>query len=310
MPASRRAEVVRERGNRKTLQCHYHAWTYGPGRIAPDGAAVGTRARVRLVGPVPRPAPARTAGAAPLSQSRTRRRRPWPRSPRGSPSLLADGGIDLDALVFDRRLDFSLEANWKVVIENYLECYHCPTAHQDFSRAVDVNPDRYELQTDALVVQPARAGEKRRRLVPVPLPLAEHAHQRLPGDGQPLDRSRAPGRARAYDRLLDYFFGPDVSEAEKEELHRLRRPGRGRRPRAGRVGTARDALRAPGARAPDAGERAADRALPGARAGTRFSRSGRSPRRTSGQACPRRRAGGGADTARTSRRSALSRAPP
>ena len=25
----RGAEVVRESGNRKTLQCHYHAWTYG-----------------------------------------------------------------------------------------------------------------------------------------------------------------------------------------------------------------------------------------------------------------------------------------
>ena len=38
-------------------------------------------------------------------------------------------------------------ANWKIVVENFLECYHCPVAHQSFSRLIDVDPDAYRLVT-------------------------------------------------------------------------------------------------------------------------------------------------------------------
>jgi Rieske 2Fe-2S family protein len=30
--------------------------------------------------------------------------------------------------------DYIVEANWKLVLENYLECYHCPTIHPEFCR--------------------------------------------------------------------------------------------------------------------------------------------------------------------------------
>jgi choline monooxygenase len=29
-------------------------------------------------------------------------------------------------------------ANWKAVVENYLDYYHCPTAHPSFSKVVDI----------------------------------------------------------------------------------------------------------------------------------------------------------------------------
>ena len=35
--------------------------------------------------------------------------------------------------------------NWKVALENYLECYHCPVAHPGFSKVIDVDPDSYRL---------------------------------------------------------------------------------------------------------------------------------------------------------------------
>jgi choline monooxygenase len=38
------------------------------------------------------------------------------------------------------------EANWKICAENYLECYHCPTAHPGFSAVVDVSPEAYLLE--------------------------------------------------------------------------------------------------------------------------------------------------------------------
>src|SRR5262249_32625473 len=57
------------------------------------------------------------------------------------PSLIDPGG-----LVFRERLDLQLEANWKVAVENYLQCYHCPVAHKAFSPLVDVDPDSYRLE--------------------------------------------------------------------------------------------------------------------------------------------------------------------
>ncbi|HEX2044128.1 MAG TPA: SRPBCC family protein, partial [Gaiellaceae bacterium] len=44
-----------------------------------------------------------------------------------------------------------VRANWKIVIENYLECYHCPVAHPGFSKMLDVDPDSYVLRADGLV---------------------------------------------------------------------------------------------------------------------------------------------------------------
>ena len=55
-------------------------------------------------------------------------------------------------------LGASLEANWKVAVENYLECYHCPVAHKAFSALVDVDPDSYRLEAaDGLFSQYGRA---------------------------------------------------------------------------------------------------------------------------------------------------------
>ena len=58
------------------------------------------------------------------------------------PEHLAKGGIDVDRLRFRERLEWSHATNWKVGIENYLECYHCPVAHPSFSKLIDVDPDR------------------------------------------------------------------------------------------------------------------------------------------------------------------------
>src|SRR5581483_10912353 len=54
--------------------------------------------------------------------------------------------FDPEQLVFRERVDYALAANWKIAVENYLECYHCPVAHPDFSKLVDVDPKQYELR--------------------------------------------------------------------------------------------------------------------------------------------------------------------
>jgi phenylpropionate dioxygenase-like ring-hydroxylating dioxygenase large terminal subunit len=54
--------------------------------------------------------------------------------------------FDPSALVFRERVHYAVDANWKIAVENYLECYHCPVAHPGFSALVDVDPDAYVLE--------------------------------------------------------------------------------------------------------------------------------------------------------------------
>ena len=45
---------------------------------------------------------------------------------------------DLGELTHARRLTYTLKSNWKNVVDNFLECYHCPIAHKDFVSLVDM----------------------------------------------------------------------------------------------------------------------------------------------------------------------------
>ena len=135
-------------GKRETLQCPYHAWTYGlDGRLiaAPRAAQEGgidtdelglLQLQLETWGPLVFVNPDREA--APLADFLD-----------GLPELVADAGIDLDALRFLQRSESELACNWKISAENFLECYHCPTAHPGFSAVMNVSPDAYLLETSA-----------------------------------------------------------------------------------------------------------------------------------------------------------------
>ena len=40
---------------------------------------------------------------------------------------------------------WEIESNWKVFQDNTIECYHCPTAHPEFSRAIVMDPRLHDL---------------------------------------------------------------------------------------------------------------------------------------------------------------------
>ena len=127
LPASRRdrATGAERRGH---AAMPYHAWTYGLDgclRAAPrSGEDPGVRARRdgtragcgRHVGTVR----VRQSGSArqPLAEALAE-------LPRSSPST----GSTSAALRFNRRVSYEIRANWKIAMENYLECYHCPVNH-------------------------------------------------------------------------------------------------------------------------------------------------------------------------------------
>ncbi len=44
----------------------------------------------------------------------------------------------VDEVVFAQRDYFDVASNWKVLVDNFLECYHCHPAHKDFVNLVDM----------------------------------------------------------------------------------------------------------------------------------------------------------------------------
>ena len=133
-------------GRRATLQCPYHAWTYGL-----DGRLLSAPRSEREGGI--------DADELGLVQLRLERWGPFvfvSPDPDGEslsdflqdvPERIASAGIDVEALRFLSRAESEYEANWKICAENFLECYHCPTAHPGFSAVMDVSPDAYLLET-------------------------------------------------------------------------------------------------------------------------------------------------------------------
>jgi phenylpropionate dioxygenase-like ring-hydroxylating dioxygenase large terminal subunit len=55
---------------------------------------------------------------------------------------------DIDQLTFGHRLSYDIQSNWKNVVDNFLECYHCPVAHKDFCQLVDM--DTYKVTTQGI----------------------------------------------------------------------------------------------------------------------------------------------------------------
>ena len=47
-----------------------------------------------------------------------------------------------------RRAEFELHANWKVAIDNFLECYHCPVVHKSLVAARDL--DHYRIAVSSI----------------------------------------------------------------------------------------------------------------------------------------------------------------
>jgi choline monooxygenase len=203
-------------GNRKTLQCPYHAWTYGlDGRLraAPradfelDGVGL---VPVRLERWGPFLFVNTDADAASLAEALG-----------DVPAQVAELGLDVDALRFHHRSEWSLAANWKVVAENFLECYHCAVAHPSFTALVDVSPNAYRLQVGerySTQIGPARDGGTRSQFHFV---WPNTGINVFPGEPNLSIGPIVPASPERTDRFLDYFFAADVDDSWIDELLEL-----------------------------------------------------------------------------------------
>ena len=127
----------------RALTCPYHAWSYGldgrlvaaPGMAGVDGFAAGDHGLL----PVPL---ARWHGWVMVNATGT-----------APPLATWIGGLEGLVAPYDparlqvaARHEYEIAANWKVIVENYQECYHCPLIHPELC---DVTPpdsgDNYDL---------------------------------------------------------------------------------------------------------------------------------------------------------------------
>ncbi|MGW5646789.1 aromatic ring-hydroxylating oxygenase subunit alpha [Saccharopolyspora sp. NPDC003752] len=56
------------------------------------------------------------------------------------------GGYGVDGLALGRRISYDVRANWKLIIENFMECYHCATIHPELTEVLPEFADGYAAQ--------------------------------------------------------------------------------------------------------------------------------------------------------------------
>jgi Rieske 2Fe-2S family protein len=52
----------------------------------------------------------------------------------------------IDELQVGRRITYDVKANWKLIIENFMECYHCATIHPELTEVLPEFADGYAAQ--------------------------------------------------------------------------------------------------------------------------------------------------------------------
>ena len=140
-------ELLSGSGVTRNIVCPYHAWTYGldgrlkaarradamttfdPDAICLDRVQVDEFGGFVYVNLDPAAAPLREQ-AGDLADD------------------IARWAPDVATLTHAKRLTYDVATNWKNVIDNFLECYHCHIAHKEFVDLVDM--DTYEVRTHGI----------------------------------------------------------------------------------------------------------------------------------------------------------------
>jgi choline monooxygenase len=114
-------------------------------------------------------------------------------------------------------------SNWKIHIENYLECYHCPVAHPGFSSVMEVAPEHYEMTSTPRRLShraPVRQVPTSSSYSAAGSVTAGSYHLLLPNVKININPGRqnlsiGPIYPDGVDRtagFLDYYFGADAGE--------------------------------------------------------------------------------------------------
>ncbi len=135
---------------------------------------------------------------------------------------------DLADLTFSTRLTYRINANWKSVVDNFLECYHCPVAHKGFTSMIDM--DTYQVETHGIYsshMAKARTGDNNAYSIE-DATVTDHAVwflwpnmtlMRYPGRGNFMVWRFYPvGPEETYEEFDFFFETAEPNDAEKEAL--------------------------------------------------------------------------------------------
>ncbi len=135
---------------------------------------------------------------------------------------------DLGQLTFAHRLTYTINANWKSVVDNFLECYHCPVAHRDFCTLVEM--DTYKVTTHGIYSSHmAKAGRGDNKAYATDgASVTDHAVwylwpnttlMRYPGRGNFMVwRFYPDGAGRTYEEFDFFFETAEPNEDEKQAI--------------------------------------------------------------------------------------------
>ena len=140
-------ELLKGTGNTSTITCPYHAWAYGF-----DGELIAARNSQRVAG----------FNKCDFSLKRVQVEEfcgmLFVNLDTAAPSLSSQTGEleneirrycpHVDELHFAQRDTYDVPCNWKTIVDNFLECYHCHVAHKDFVDLVDM--DSYRTKTHGI----------------------------------------------------------------------------------------------------------------------------------------------------------------
>lgn len=145
--------VCRHRGTRvceeeqgrfgASIQCSYHAWTYGL-----DGNLIGAPFMKDVEGFRKEDYPLRAApvhvweGFIFVSLSLGQ---PVPFEETYAPLLGRFSQWNMERLNSQKRMAYEAHSNWKYIFQNFNECYHCPTIHPLLNRLTDYTSGNNDL---------------------------------------------------------------------------------------------------------------------------------------------------------------------
>ncbi|MBB4683684.1 aromatic ring-hydroxylating oxygenase subunit alpha [Amycolatopsis jiangsuensis] len=140
-----------EKGSvKRAFQCMYHAWTYGlDGKLVAAPNLTGMPDVDRTEYGLTRLAVREWLGYAWVCLAEE--------PPSFADTVMADvsdrlggpGEIEayrIEDLELGRRIEYDVRANWKQIIENFMECYHCATIHPELTEVLPEFADGYAAQ--------------------------------------------------------------------------------------------------------------------------------------------------------------------
>ena len=220
-------ELLTGSGTARNIVCPYHAWTYGL-----DGRLKAARRADRM--------PTFDTSEVCLDQVQVEEfggfvyvnldpeARPLAEQAGDLAAEIRTWAPDVADLTFAKRLTYDIRSNWKNLVDNFLECYHCHIAHPEFVGLVDMST--YEVRTHGIWSSHfAEAGKEANAAYDVSgATVTQHAVWwlwpntcllRYPGRGNFMVLQILPaGPDRTLETWDFYFETPELQAAEVESV--------------------------------------------------------------------------------------------